>query len=102
MADDEIMAVDKRRASLEVTVAEGFFEQGKKLDRLDVSFESFRSDFALFFERLDGLRHLMEQSRDEARRDRAADRGSIEAVLRDHNRRLRAIERLERRRATQA
>jgi len=44
MADDEIMAVDKRRASLEVTVAEGFFEQGKKLDRLDASFESLGSD----------------------------------------------------------
>ena len=102
MADDEIMAVDKRRASLEVTVAEGFFEQGKKLDRLDASFESLRSDFTLFFERLDGLHEFMERSREEDRSDRAADRGQMNALLGDHNRRLRAIERLERRRAAQA
>ncbi len=49
--------------------------------------------------RLDGLRQFMEQSRNEDRRDRASDRGLMEAILRDHNRGVRAIERLERRRA---
>lgn len=34
-SEDEIMAVDKRRASLEETVAKGFHEQGQQLDRLD-------------------------------------------------------------------
>ncbi len=70
--------------------------------KLDVSVESLRSDFKLAFDRIDGLREFMERSREEDRRDRAADRGVFEAILRDHNRRLRAIERLERRRSGSA
>ena len=66
--------------------------------RLDVGVESLRGDFRLAFERIDGLREFMERSREEDRRERAADRGVLSAILRDHNRRIRAMERLESRR----
>lgn len=66
--------------------------------RLDVGVESLRGDFKLAFERIDSLREYMERSREEDRRERAADRGVLFALVRDHNRRIRAIERLEQRR----
>lgn len=67
--------------------------------RLDVGVESLRGDFKLAFERIDGLREFMERSREDDRRERGAERELLFTLVRDHNRRLRAIERLEQRRA---
>jgi hypothetical protein len=64
--------------------------------RLDVGSDSVRNDLKLAFERVDGLREYFERSREDDRRERAAERGWLFELVRDHNRRLRAIERLER------
>ena len=65
--------------------------------RLDVGSDSLRNDLRLALERVDGLREYLERSREDDRRERAAERGWLFELVRDHNRRLRAIERLERR-----
>ena len=65
--------------------------------RLDVGSDSVRNDLKLAFERVDGFREFLERFREEERRERNAERGLLFALVRDHNRRLRAIERLERR-----
>lgn len=67
--------------------------------RLDVSVDALRNDIKLTIERIDGLRQSLERSREDDLRERAAERGLLFALVRDHNRRLRAIERLERRRS---
>ena len=66
--------------------------------RLDIMKDELRGDIKLAMERIDGLRQVLERSRDEDREQRRADQQLLYALLRDHNRRLRAIERLERRR----
>ena len=66
--------------------------------KLDVSVDGLRSDIKLVVERVDGLRQFLERSREDGRNERAADQGLLFALVRDHNRRLRAIERLESRR----
>ena len=66
--------------------------------RLDVNVDGLRSDVKLAIERVDGLRQFIERSRDDDRNERAGDRGLLLALVRDHNRRLRAIERLDSRR----
>lgn len=65
--------------------------------RLDAGSDSVRNDLKLAFERVDGFREFLERFREEERRERNAERGLLFALVRDHNRRLRAIERLERR-----
>lgn len=70
--------------------------------RIDVTRDELRGDLNLALERMDGLREFMERSRAEERKERAADQGLLYALVRDHNRRLRALERLERRQRTQA
>jgi hypothetical protein len=67
--------------------------------RLDVGADALRNDVKLALERVDGLREFLERSHEDDRRERAAERGVLFALVRDHNRRLRAIERLERRRS---
>jgi predicted nuclease with TOPRIM domain len=68
--------------------------------RLDVGFDAVRNDIKLTLERVDGLREHIDRSREDDRRERAADKDMLFALVRDHNRRLRAIERLERRRSS--
>ena len=64
--------------------------------RLDIMKDELRGDMKLAMERLDGLRQALERSRDEEREQRRGDQQLLYALLRDHNRRLRAIERLDR------
>jgi hypothetical protein len=68
------------------------------LNRRDVNVDGLRNDVKLAVERVDGLRQFVERAREDDRKERAADRGLLFALVRDHNRRLRAIERLESRR----
>ncbi len=69
--------------------------------RLDVSVDGLRGDIKLALERIDGLRQFMERNADEGQKERAADQRLLYALVRDHNRRLRAMERLERRQGNQ-
>jgi hypothetical protein len=65
--------------------------------RLEVMKDELRGDINIALDRLDGLRQLLERSRDEERQQRKADQELLYALVKDHNRRLRAIERLQRR-----
>ena len=60
-----------------------------------------RGDIKLVLDRIDGVQQLMERVRDEDRAQRAANQRLLYALVKNHNRRLRAIERLERRRRAQ-
>ena len=64
--------------------------------------DEWRKDFTLFLERLDELRQLMERKADEGQKERAADQKLLYALVKDHNRRIRALERLERLQRRQA
>lgn len=70
--------------------------------RFDIVKDELRSDLKLVLERLDGLREFMERKTEEGQRERAADQQLLYALVRDHNRRLRALERLERWQRTRA
>ena len=70
--------------------------------RLDILKDELRGDIKMALDRIDGLRELIERSRDEERRQRSADQHLLYALVKDHNRRLRAIERLEQRRKAKA
>ena len=69
--------------------------------RLDIMRDELRGDVMIAVERIDGLRQLLERSRNEEREQRAVDQRLLYALVKDHSRRLRAIERLERRRHAQ-
>lgn len=64
--------------------------------------DEWRKDFTLFLERLDELRQLMERQAEEGQKERAADQKLLYALVKDHNRRIRALERLERLQRRQA
>jgi hypothetical protein len=68
--------------------------------RIEIMKDELRGDLRMAMDRIDGLRELLERSRDEERRERSADQQLLYALVKDHNRRLRAIERLERRRSS--
>lgn len=70
--------------------------------RLDIMKDELRGDIKLALERIDGLREFMERKTDEGQNERAADHKLLYALVKDHNRRLRALERLERRQRTRA
>lgn len=70
--------------------------------RLDIMKDQLRGDIKLALERIDGLRELIERKAEEGQKERAADQQLLYALVKDHNRRLRALERLERRQRTQA
>ena len=67
--------------------------------RLDVALDGLSSDIRTLAAKILDVHECMERSREEDSRERAADRGVLTAILRDHNRRIRAIERLESRRS---
>lgn len=64
--------------------------------------DEWRKDFTLFLERLDELRQLMERQAEEGQKERAADQKLLYALVKDHNCRIRALERLERLQRRQA
>lgn len=65
--------------------------------RLDIMKDELRGDIKLAMERLDGLRELIERKAQGGQKERAADQRLLYALVKDHTRRLRALERLERR-----
>ena len=66
--------------------------------RLQVMKDELRADLKITLDQIDGLRHLLELSRQEELEQRRADQQLLYALVTAHSRRLRAIERLERRR----
>jgi len=70
--------------------------------RLDIMKDQLRGDIKLALERIDGLRELIERKSVQGQKERASDQQLLYALVKDHNRRLRALERLERRQRTQA
>ena len=66
--------------------------------RLDVALEGLSSDIQTLAAKVLEVHQYLERSREEDRQERAADRGDLLAILRNSNRRIRAIERLESRR----
>ena len=65
--------------------------------RIEIMKDEIRTDIKMALDRIDGLRGLLERSRNEERGERRADQHLLYALVKDHNRRLRAIERLEQR-----
>jgi chromosome segregation ATPase len=63
---------------------------------IDVTRDELRGDLKLALERIDGLRQLIERKSEEGQKERAADQKLLYALVKDHNRRIRALERLER------
>jgi len=103
MAKDDVMAVDDRVANLENTMAKGFFEQGRRLDRLedrmsaidskfDVIAESIRGDVTTIRELVTGFMDEMRRATDSMRKEHEADRRLTRLSLFDHVSRIRALE----------
>jgi uncharacterized coiled-coil protein SlyX len=102
MADD-IMAVDERVARLEVTVAQGFSEQNRriatveeKIDalnaKLDVVSESLEDKIDLVLDRVEGLAKESQAATKAMQREWRADRRLMFATLTDHGVRIEALE----------
>ncbi len=70
--------------------------------RIDVMRDELRGDIKLAMERIESLGELIERKVSEGQNERATDRQLLFALVKDHNRRLRALERLELRRRAQA
>ncbi len=110
MANDDVMAVDERLSRLETTVANGFFEQGQRVDRvegrmdrledrlgaleskLDVVAESIRADIKTVLEAVTAGTDEMRRTTDAIRKEHEADRRLTRLVLDDHGHRLRTVE----------
>lgn len=103
---DDVSAVKVELADQIDRISERMYGVEERLDatnaRIDVTRDDLRADITLAIERLDGLRELFERTRSEDRTERAADQRLLYALVKDHNRRLRALERLERRQRAQA
>jgi uncharacterized coiled-coil protein SlyX len=109
MADD-VMAVDERLARLEVTVANGFSDLGRRMDRLemrmdrledrvnalnsklDVTAESLEGKMGLLMERMDAHAQEMRVWTKAIVDEHRADRRLMYAMLQDHGIRIRALE----------
>ncbi len=116
-SEDESMAVDKRRASLEETVAKGFHEQGQRLDRLDgrvdrldsrmgrledrmfaleskvdVGFETVRGEIKTVLEAVTAGTQEMRRTTEAIQKEHEADRRLTRSILLDHSHRIRTIE----------
>ncbi len=103
--DQRVSGLEQKVSALDETVgrlSDRVYGVEDRIDtlttRVDVGFDAVRNDIKLTLERVDGLREHIDRSHDDDRRERAADKAMLFALVRDHNRRLRAIERLESRR----
>lgn len=101
---NRLVRLDERLQGVEVRmerVEERMYGLEDRFDamntRIDVTRDELRGDIKLALERIDGLQEFLERSRTEEPKSRAADQGLLYALVKDHNRRLRALERLERR-----
>jgi archaellum component FlaC len=111
MASDTPMASEERVQRLEAKVDQGFADVNGRMDRLDgrmerledrmdafntkldVGIESLRSDMKMVVEHLDAHIEWMKRTIDSIRHEHSADRRLMYAMLRDHNERLRLLER---------
>ena len=71
------------------------------LEKFDITAEALRADVKLVLEQIDNLRQQMEGGFASVNKVQMADRQLLYSLIKDHTRRLRAIERLENRRRTQ-
>jgi len=117
MANDDVMAVDKRVARLESTMARGFFDHGRAIARLadrvggvegrmgrledrmaaldskfDVVAESLRGDIKAVLEAVTALAAEMRRTTTSIRKEHEADRRITKSVLLDHLARIRTLE----------
>ena len=103
MANEDVMAVDERVAKLEKTMAEGFFGQGRRMDRLedrmsaldskfDVVAESIRGDVKTIRELVTGFMDEMRRTTDSMRKEHEADRRLARLALFGHVTRIRTLE----------
>ncbi len=103
MANEDVMAVDERVAKLETTMAQGFFDQGRRMDRLedrisaldskfDVVAESIRGDVTTIRELVTGFMDEMRRTSDSMRKEHEADRRLTRLSLFDHVARIRVLE----------
>ena len=110
MANEDVMAVDERVASLERTVAKGFLEVKEHLDahtgrldrledrmasldsKFDVVSESIRGDIKTVLEAVTSLGAEMRRTTRSIRKEHEADRRITKSVLLDHLSRIRSLE----------
>jgi hypothetical protein len=117
MTAEAPMAIEERLERLEVKVERGFADVGtrmggletrmggldRRMDRmedrfdamntkLDVAVESFRDDMKTLVELVDGHVEEMRRTTESIRKEHAADRRLMYAMLRDHTERLRLLE----------
>lgn len=103
MTESDVMAVDKRVAKLESTMARGFFDQGQRMGRLedrmaaldskfDVVSESIRGDLKTVLEAVTALGAEMRRTTRSIRKEHEADRRITKSVLLDHLTRIRTVE----------
>lgn len=103
MPNEDVMKVDERLSQLETTVAKGFHEQGRRMDRvddrmsalenkLDVVAESLRGDIRTVLDAVVASTDEMRRTTDAIRKEHEADRRLTRAILQDHSIRIRALE----------
>ena len=103
MATDDVMAVDQRLAQLEKTVAQGFFDQSRRMERLedrvsaldsklDVFTEAIRGDIKTIIEVVTAGTDEMRRTTEAIRKEHAADRRLMRSILDDHSVRIRTLE----------
>ena len=111
MATDDVMAVDKRLAQLEQTVAKGFFDQSGRMNtfasrmdrledrigavesKLDIVAESIRGDLKTVLDAVTANTDEMRRTFDAIRKEHEADRRLTRSILNDHAVRIRDLER---------
>ena len=88
MATDDVMAVDQRLAQLEKTVAQGFFDQGRRIGGLEGRMDGLDGRVNSVAGRMDGLAGRMDRLEDrmsglETKLDVFAEtiRGDIKTIL---------------------
>ena len=93
---DTIDSVAERLARLEVTVAKGFHNSEQQIlalsRKVDIQVEAIRADLQSTAEALNGFAEESRRTTDSIRKEHAADRAVMTAVLQQHAARLNDLE----------
>ena len=107
MATDDVMQVDERLSRLETTVANGFFENGRRIGRvearmdrlddrmsalaskIDIFADGIRGDLKTVLEAVTAGTEEMRRTTEAIRKEHEADRRLTRSILDDHSHRLR-------------